>query len=103
MTTISFERSGGAVGKDLRLELDLNSLPEDESQLLQKLISEADFFRIPEHPAGQFMPDEFKYMISVNAGQASHTVHTSDSTMPKDLLPLVKELTMLKILQHADD
>jgi len=100
MTTIAFERTGGAVGKDLHLDLDLNTLPEDESQHLLKMIDEADFFNISEQPAEQFAPDEFQYTIGVNAGQASHTVHTSDSTMPKNLLPLVKELTMLKILQQ---
>ena len=100
MTTITFERSGGAVGKDLHLDLDLNTLPEDESQHLLKLIDEADFFNIPEHPAEQFTADEFQYTIGVSAGQSNHTVHVSDSTMPKGLLPLAKELTMLKILQQ---
>lgn len=100
MTTITFERSGGVVGNDLHLDLDLNSLPEDEAQHLMKLIDEADFFSIPENTAEQFTPDEFKYMIAVNADQGSHTVHTSDSSIPKNLLPLAKELTMLKILHH---
>jgi len=98
MTTINFERSGGATGKDLHLDLDFNTLPEDESHRLLKLIEEADFFNIPEHPAEQFTADEFQYTIGVNAGQANHTVHVSDSTMPKGLLPLAKELTMLKLL-----
>ena len=98
MTTITFERSGGAAGKDLRLDLDLNTLPEDESQHLLKLIEDADFFNIPEHPAEPSTADEFQYKISINAGQTSHTLHTSESTMPKSLLPLAKELTMLKIL-----
>ena len=100
MTTITFERSGGVTAKDLHLDLDLNTLPEDESQHLLKLIDEADFFNIPERPAEQFAADEFQYKINVNAGQTSHTVHTSDSTMPANLLPLAKELTMLKILQQ---
>lgn len=100
MTTITFERSGGVVGNDLHLDLDLDTLPEDEAQHLMKLIDEADFFSIPEQTTGQFTPDEFKYMIAVNTDQANHTVHTSDSSIPKQLLPLAKELTMLKILHH---
>ena len=100
MTTITFERTGGVVGNDLHLDLDLNSLPEDEAQHLMKLIEEADFFRIPEQTAEQFTADEFKYMIAVNTDEASHIVHTSDSSIPKNLLPLAKELTMLKILHH---
>ena len=100
MTTITFERSGGVVGNDLHLDLDLDTLPEDEAQHLMKLIDEADFFSIPEQTTGQFTPDEFKYTIVVNTDQANHTVHTSDSSIPKQLLPLAKELTMLKILHH---
>jgi len=98
MTTITFERSGGATGKDFHLDLDFNTLPEDESNRLLKLIEDADFFNIPEHPVEHFSAGEFQYKINISAGQTSHTVHTSDSTMPKSLTPLVKELTMLKIL-----
>ena len=100
MTTITFERSGGVASNDLHLDLDLDNLPEDEAQHLMKLVEEANFYNIPEHTAEQFTPDEFKYKITVNTEQASHTVHTSDSSVPKNLLPLVKELTMLKILHH---
>jgi len=100
MTTITFERTGGVVGNDLHLDLDLDTLPKDEAQHLLKLIEEADFFRISEHPAStaQFTPDEFKYTVLVDTGEKTHTVHTSDSTMPKNLQPLTKELTMMKIL-----
>lgn len=100
MTTITFERTGGLVGNDLHLDLDLDALPDDEAQHLMKLINEADFYNVPERTAEQFTPDEYKYMIAVNSDQASHTVHTSDSSIPRNLLPLTKELTMLKILHH---
>lgn len=100
MTTITFERTGGIVGNDLHLDLDLDNLSEDEAQHLTKLIDEADFYNIPDRTAEQFTPDEYKYTIAVNGAQASHAVQTSDSSMPKNLLPLTKELTMLKILHH---
>jgi len=98
MTTIKFERSSGVTGKDLHLDLDFNTLPEDESHRLLKLIEDADFFNIPEHPAEPFTEDELQYRVNISAGQTSHTVHTSDSTMPRSLVPLIKELTMLNIL-----
>ena len=98
MTTITFERSGGVIGKELHLDLDLESLPEDEAERLQKLIDEADFFNVPENLAARSSADEFQYKITLDDGSKSHTVRTSDTTMPKSLLPLVKELTMLKVL-----
>lgn len=100
MTTITFDRTGGVIGNDLHLDLNLDDLSEDEAQHLMRLIEEADFYNVPEHTADQFTSDEYKYTISVNSEQASHTVHTSDHSMPKHLLPLTKELTMLKILHH---
>ena len=100
MTTITFDRTGGVINNDLHLDLNLDDLSEDEAQYLMKLIEEADFYNVPEQTADQFASDEYKYTISVQSEQASHTVHTSDHNMPKDLLPLTKELTMLKILHH---
>ena len=50
MTTINFERSGGTTGKDFHLDLDFNTLPEDESHRLLKLIEDADFFNISKKP-----------------------------------------------------
>jgi hypothetical protein len=95
MTTITFKRSGGVSGDDLDLKLDTDTLPEDESQRMSQLISSANFFNIPETQDAQSTPDEFQYTITVEAGQSSHTVHCTNTTMPESLRPLVRELTML--------
>lgn len=99
MTTIIFDRSGGLVGNEIHLDLDLNSLPENESQYLHKLLYDAEFFNIPENLMAKSTPDEFQYVISVEAGNSSHTVRTCDTTMPKALAPLVKELTAIRVTQ----
>jgi hypothetical protein len=98
MTRISFERSGGVVGKKLHHELDLDSLPEEEAQYLQRLIEEADFFNTPTGTVTRSAPDEFQYQIIVDNGSEKRTIRTTDSTMPNSLLPLVKELTMQNLL-----
>ena len=99
MTTITFERSGGLIGNGLRLDVDLNTLPEDEAAHLTKLIDEADLFNLPEGPSGSLTPDEFHYEIAVNNGGDSHTVHVTDTTMPESLRPLIRELTMMRVLR----
>ncbi len=99
-TKITFDRSGGAIGQEIHLHVDLDQLPGDEAQSLLKLLGEADFFEIPEDLNGNKTPDEFEYRITVEAGQsAKHTVHASDTTMPKSLLPLVQELTVIHTLE----
>ncbi|MFT3894731.1 MAG: hypothetical protein QM730_24135 [Anaerolineales bacterium] len=96
MTTINFHRSGGVVGNVIQLHLNLNELPADEAQHLTRLIMEADFFKIPENLAARSTTDEFQYTITVAASQATHTVKVTDTTMPSDLVPLVKELTIMQ-------
>jgi hypothetical protein len=98
MTTITFKRSGGLIGNELHLDLELDSLPEDEAQRLQQMIDEAGFFNIPENLAGRSTVDEFQYEITVDNGSAYHTVSATDTTMPKSLFPLVKELTLMRML-----
>lgn len=93
MTTIHFERTGGLTGGEINLDLDLNQMPEEISQLIQRLILEADFHRIPDDLDGKSTPDEFEYVITIRAGQSEHTVRTSDTTIPDALKLLVAELT----------
>lgn len=97
MTSIIFERSSGLIGNEINFELDVNSLPENESQLLQKLLFEADFYNIPDDLSAKTTPDEFQYVITVKSGQFEHTVRVSDTTMPKSLAPLVNELIALRV------
>jgi len=99
MTQINFERSSGLVGRPIRYSVNLNDLSEDEAQNPQKMIGDANFFEIPENLRGSTTPDEFHYQVTVDDGKQSHTVRTSDTTMPRSLVPLIKELTMLKMLQ----
>lgn len=98
MTTINFHRSGGVIGNVIEFDVDLNQLPADEAQHMTRLIMESDFFKIPENLAAKATTDEFQYTITVSAGQSQHTVHVSDTTMPKNLVPLVKELTLMRVL-----
>ena len=93
MTQIHFERSGGLLGDNISTDLDLAEMPDDEAQNLQNLIMDCDFFNLPQDMAGSSMPDEFHYVISVNAARAEHTVRVSDTKMPEALSPLVAELS----------
>lgn len=100
MTTIAFERSGGLVGDEIHFDVKVNELPDDEAKSLMRMIVEADFFNIPENLAGRSTPDEFQYTISVQTAGTKHTVYASDTTIPRSLTRLVKELTVLKMLEY---
>ena len=96
MTTITFKRSGGFVGTGMKFQLNLNELPDNDARSLIHLIENAEFFNIPENLIVKFNPDEYQYMITVDAGIVSHTVRMNDTTMPTLLRPLVEELSTLK-------
>jgi hypothetical protein len=96
MTTITFKRCGGFVGKGMRYHLHLDELPGDDAGALLRLIQQAEFFNIPENLIVKFNPDEYQYTITVDAGVISHTVRTNDTTMPASLRPLVDELSALQ-------
>ena len=96
MTTITFKRCGGFVGKGMRFELRLDELPKEDARAWVHLIEQSGFFSIPENLIVKFNPDEYQYTITVDAGVIYHTVRTNDSTMPASLRPLVKELSSLR-------
>jgi hypothetical protein len=96
MTTISFKRSGGFIGKGMRFQLSLDELSSQDASALLRLIEQAEFFNIPENLIVKFNPDEYQYTITVDAGVICHTVRTNDTTMPVLLRPLVDELSSLR-------
>jgi hypothetical protein len=96
MTTISFKRSGGFIGKGMRFQLTLDELPSSSASALLRLIEQAEFFNLPENLIVKFNPDEYQYTITVDAGMMCHTVRTNDTTMPASLRPLVDELSSLR-------
>jgi Emfourin len=100
MTTITFKRSGGFVGKGMRFQLSLDELPQDDARALLRLIDQSGFFNIPENLIVKFNPDEYQYTITVDAGVIFHTVRTNDTTMPASLRPLVDELSSLQTFAH---
>jgi hypothetical protein len=96
MATITFKRSGGFVGKGMRLRVNLDELPTNDARGLLRLIEQAEFFKLPENLIVKFNPDEYQYTITVEAGVVCHTVRTNDTTMPASLRPLVDELSSLR-------
>ena len=95
MTKINFKRTGGVLGREIDTDIDLNEIPDEESQELMRLITETNFFKIPQNMIAQAVPDEYEYTVTVEAGNTHHTIHTSDSQAPESLRPLLERLGKL--------
>lgn len=95
MAKINFKRTGGITGREIDTDIDLNELPAGEMQQIMQMITETNFFNIPQNLIQQAVPDEHEYTITVEAGNTHHTVQTSDSTAPESLRPLLEKLSQL--------
>ncbi len=93
MTMINFKRTGGTMGREITLDVDLGTLPGDEAQRLHGMLTDCNFFEIPTAENLMARPDEYEYTITVTAGNSMHTVHVTDTNIPESLRPLIEELT----------
>jgi hypothetical protein len=92
---IIFNRSGGFMGLKSSLTVDLDELPSDQAGNLRRLLDEAHFFTLTENPPGNPNPDGFQYTITVETETNKHTIHTSDTSAPDELRPLLQELSQM--------
>jgi hypothetical protein len=95
MTRITFERTGGFMGRKISFRLNLDRLPADQSGSLHQLLDEADFFNLPENLISHPLPDEFTYTITVEMETERRTVRISDSSATDSLRPLLDDLSRL--------
>jgi len=93
MTKIFFERTGGFMGRKVNATIDLDDLPDEQAELLDDLLDDADFFELPADLTRPTMPDAFTYNITVSSEERQHSVRVSDATAPDDLRPLLEELS----------
>ncbi|MGZ9204895.1 MAG: protealysin inhibitor emfourin [Nitrospira sp.] len=101
MTRIIFRKSGGILGQETETDIDLNKLPDGTSQELMQLLTESNFFKIPQNMIGHLTPDEQEYTIMVEAGNTHHTVRASDANAPESLRPLLEKLAALSAEEHS--
>ncbi|MBI5352680.1 MAG: hypothetical protein HZB50_08605 [Chloroflexi bacterium] len=92
MMQIHFERTGGFMGRNIALDLDLSSLPPDQAAALKLLVDESDFFNLTELRPENPMPDGFVYSITVETETNKHTIHASELKFPQRLRPLLNDL-----------
>ena len=96
---IDFVRSGGFAGMRLATSVDTEQLPAEQASTLDKLISDAGFFQLPERimPAAPG-PDRYEYQLTVTAPQHTHSVVVNEAAAPDSLRPLLNYLTTLAMV-----
>jgi hypothetical protein len=92
MMQITFERTGGFMGRKISVSLNLDELPADQSSTLKRLVDESNFFALDDSQPKTSRPDEFHYTITIINPTIQHTVHVTDSSLPEELRLLLSEL-----------
>jgi hypothetical protein len=105
-TPIDYQRSGGFIGVQDHLTIDLNGhvtltrrngttefdLSRDELGTIQAAFQTAGFAALPENPTPQgFAADGFTYVINYEG----HQVRTGDPSVPKQLQPVISLLNRM--------
>ena len=91
---ISFERTGGFAGMRVAVSVDSQNLPAQDAAALAKMVNDAGFFNLPEHPTAQGRPDGFQYTISIDSDGKQRTMQIVDGSLPAALQPLVNDLIL---------
>jgi hypothetical protein len=96
---IEFARTGGFAGIRLATSVDTTELPSEQASTLDRLISDASFFDLPEKLLPERpVPDRFEYHVTVAGSEQTHSVQVSDAAAPESLRPLLNYLTTLAMV-----
>ena len=83
---IRFERTGGFANIPLRAELDAAQMPPDRAQELERLVERARPFDQPAQPsAAESIPDDLQYEVTLQDGNRTRTIRSSDTAATDDL------------------
>lgn len=91
---VLYEQKGGLAGITLSAVVDPDLLSPDEKKVVEESIRNTKFFDLPSKssPPVAGAADYYQYKITVETPQQSHTVETTDLTMPTELRPLIRIL-----------
>lgn len=92
---ITFERSGGLIGRKVSLSIDMNDLPAEESENLRQLLVDANFFAlVSDPPPDSLLADGFTYAITVTTDTLIHTVRATEMSASPSLRALIQNLSL---------
>jgi hypothetical protein len=88
---LSIVRGGGVAGFATRTEVSTDSLPPEQSRVLEEKVKQSGLRKLPEDaPAATRHPDDLLYEISVEDPAGVHTVRLSDSSTPDSVRSLIE-------------
>ena len=91
---IQFQRSGGFTGMSSSIEIDSKLLEKSESEKINQMIDQCDFFEYEEKDSLQrTIPDKFQYVITVEKGDKKRTIKFDEGAIPESFSTFINYLT----------
>lgn len=87
---VTLEQSGGFAGLMITKTIDTQNLSPAESQQLERLVNESNFFQLTSTVEFSPQPDRFQYMLLVEAGNRNHSIQVSETNMPEKVRSLME-------------
>jgi hypothetical protein len=97
---ITLKRSGGFMGRSLYTQLDTASLPADEADVIEKLLTDLDLQALPSSPHPTMGADRFTYELTVVEDDETRTCYFSDEDTSQEMALLLRHLT--RIARHEE-
>jgi hypothetical protein len=83
---IKLKRTGGVAGVPREWELDEGALSPQQLQERKTLLRRAEFFALPSEAGGSGRArDAFRYELTVEEGERTHTVRCAEPDVPPPL------------------
>ena len=93
---IFFNRNGGFTGSSNSAEVDSRELELSEAEELKVMIDRSGFFEVLVFDTSFLhMPDQFRYVISIEYMGKHRTLKLGDGNLPDKMRPLINRLLRL--------
>ena len=91
---VHFERTGGFAGLRTSVVLDTDTMPQNESEQLHNMCNNVNFFNLPsKSEPNANTADLFRYKITIESKDGTHTVETTDLAMTPEFTNFVNFLS----------
>jgi hypothetical protein len=87
---VTLEQSGGFAGLMIMRTIDTQDLSPTETQQLEQLVKESDFFQLNSVTNYASQADRFAYQLTIEQDGRSHSVQVSEENIPAQLRPLME-------------
>lgn len=87
---VTLEQSGGFAGLMITKAIDTQDLSPSETQQLEQLVKESNFFQLTSIAEASPQPDRFGYTLSIEMNGRTHSIELSETNLPERVRSIIE-------------